>query len=347
MDDGVGGRVAGDRVDPRALRHIHVPHIDRSPAEGAGGGGGPPPPSVSMPDDTQDLGPVVTVGDFRALDPQTLLRLLSQAHVDYFVSDIRFAAGAKAGEFVQLRYQLGERGEPWELHSGSFPLDVDSWTDMREQLEEHIKETRGGLPLEQLGSIAVRMVYFHDARAHVSPEGPEAAHGALAHPLDFACWLKMTVQEFADFVVDGTLPRVVRVGLDASYHWLGPDTPRPFGYTKHWRFFAEVLMALSRTVRRPLDRRDPLVELLLSQTHDDVADMVLGLGLKDRRSYESAARVYRPRVEVSFAADELCARFEDPQGLMRLYAMDLPGGDYQRRIEGNRVELRRTYLVAP
>ncbi len=332
--DEQGNVVAVDRIDPGALSHIHVPPIDRSPTAEM-----PPPipPSVKMPQSTQELGPMVTVGDFRAVGPETLLRLLSQAHVDYFASDFR----GVAGDFVKLRYHLGSHGEPWELHSDSFALDVDSWTPMKEQLTAHIRDRLGDLSPQELANIAVRMVYFHDARVHAPENAPTSA---IRHPLDFGCWLRLTVGEFADFVVRGVLPDEVRIGFDATYHALAEQTSEAFRYVKHWRFFAEVLHALSRSLGRPLDKQDPLLAILLAHTQDDLADMVLGLGMHDRRDYESTARIYRPRVETVFSAKRLTVTLSDPQGIMRLYAMDQRTADYHRTIEGNRVTLERRYL---
>lgn len=324
-----------DRVNPRALRHIHVPHIDR---EGQGARGEATPPALKLPHSTHDLSPFQTVGSFRALSPETTLRLLSQAHADYFAADFQ----QTSGEFIQLRYHLGGSHDPFELRSDPFPLDVDSWSPMREQLVAHIRSKLSGLPLEAMSQIPVRMVYFHDARV-AAPSPPPA--GALAHPLDFACWLQLTVGEFAQFEVEKILPTKVHVGFDAGYLHLGTDTSAAFRYVKHWRFFGELLLALSKTVERPLSPHDPPIEILVAHTRLDVADLVLGLGVRDRRTYESAARVYRPRVEAHFSAEQTLVSFNDPQGIMRLFAMDLPTGTFRRQIHSNRVVLSHDHTA--
>ncbi|MFH2009198.1 MAG: hypothetical protein ABI333_21595 [bacterium] len=293
--------------------------------------------SVNLQRITQQLGKAAQpAGPLAILDPETALKSVALAHLDFFADDF-----ASSGEdFIKIRYHVGRRGEAWEFYSQTYPIKQDSWSIVQDLLTEHVRTEFAELGKSVVESVRVGLVLFH--QPGIFTHEP-TMRDVLSAPLDFATSLQLTVGELMDFVGYGQVPKEFRISFDASYLWLGPETTEPFKYSRHWHFFEELLIAFSELIQRPLSGEDLPIRIIHEHASDDLAKIVTSVGMTDRRTYEGQERVYRPRIEVTFAADRTEVSMIDRTGVIRGFASFFEPGDFQRTTEKDRIILTRLY----
>lgn len=343
-DPATGDYHAVDRVSRRRLRRIQIPGAEYGADRARTPSGSLPAPRPPRADETVDLSrltvqlkrPPVPVGPLRILVPEAAIRILTQAHEGFFTKDME-AAGES---FIKLRYHVGTRGQTWEFYSSSYPVVVDSWTEIREQLAEHIRDCFGELEPHVVEQVKVRVVFFHEPKVYSQKsEDPEVCRA----PLDFATSFHVTVGEFQRYLDTGEVPSEFRLRFDASYLWLGPGTLDPFAYTRQWRFFAGLLYSFSDLIERPLLRSDLPIRILEEHTSEDLPNLVTSIGMTDRKTYESQERVYRPSFDILFAQDRTEITMQDRTGIIRGFSSFFDAGDFKRSTDKNLVTLVKRY----
>lgn len=235
---------------------------------------------------------------------------------------------------------MGVRGQAWEFYSRSYPVAVDSWAEIREQLAEHLREAFGDLEPEVVDQVKVRVVFFHEPAVYAQKSNdPEVCRA----PLDFATAFHLTVGEFDRYLQTGEVPPEFRLRFDASYLWLGPGTLDPFAYSRHWRFFAGLLYSMSELIDRPMLRSDLPIRILEEHTSDDLPNLVTSIGMTNKKTYEAQERVYRPSFEIRFAQDCTEIAMQDHTGIIRGFSSFFKAGDYKRSTTKNVVTLVKPY----
>lgn len=335
---------AVDRVSQRRLSKIQIPGAEYGADRPRSPSGTLPPPPQARTDDTVDLTKISqeqgrapqSAGPLRILDPEAAIRILTQAHEGFFAKDLQ-AAGQS---YIKLRYHVGTRGQAWEFYSSSYPVNVDSWAEIREQLAEHFREAFGELEPEVVERVKVRVVFFHEPAVYAQKSNdPEVCRA----PLDFATAFHLTVGEFERYLKTGEVPKEFRLRFDASYLWLGVGTLDPFAYTRHWRFFAGLLYSLSELIERPIVRSELPIRILEEHTSDDLSNLVTSIGMTDKKTYEAQERVYRPSFEILFAQDRTEIVMQDHTGIIRGFSTFFKAGDFQRTAEKDVVTLVKKY----
>ncbi len=343
-DPSSGEYQAVDRVSQRRLREIQIPGAEYGVDRVRSASGKLPPPREPRSDETVDLSKISAdlkcapkaAGPLKILDPQAAIRILTQAHEGFFAKDLE----ASGQSFIKLRYHVGTRGQAWEFYSSSYPVAVDSWAEIREQLAEHIQESFGELEPEVVEQVKVRVIFFHEPTVYAQKStDPEVCRA----PLDFATAFYLTVGEFDRYLKTGQVPLEFRLRFDASYLWLGPGTLDPFVYTRQWRFFAGLLYSFSDLIDRPILRSELPIRILEEHTAEDLPNLVTSIGMTDKKTYQAQERVYRPSFEIVFAQDRTEVMMRDHTGIIRGFSSFFDAGDYKRATEKNLVTLVKSY----
>jgi len=345
-DPGTGEYQAVDRVNQRHLKNIQIPGAEYGVDRPRSPSGTLPPPQAARGDETVDLAKISAeqgrapqaAGPLRILDPEAAIRILTQAHEGFFAKDL----DASGQSFIKLRYHIGTRGQAWEFYSSSYPVAVDSWAEIREQLAEHIRESFGELEPEVVDQVKVRVVFFHEPAAYAQKSSDPNVCRA---PLDFATSFSLSVGEFGRYLETGAVPSEFRLRFDASYLWLGVGTLDPFVYTRHWRFFAGLLYSFAELIERPMMRSDLPIRILEEHTSEDLPNLVTSIGMTDKKTYEAQERVYRPSFEIEFAEDTTRIMMQDHTGILRGFSSFFKAGDFKRTTDKNVVTLVKSYTA--
>ncbi|MFH2005729.1 MAG: hypothetical protein ABI333_03990 [bacterium] len=329
------GQRREDQVSSQRLRKINAPGAPSSLTE-------PRPRARSESFDfikaTSHMAiPVADPDDpLQLMDPESSLRLLSQSHMDYFGEDF----WAAKGEFIKLRFHVGLRGDVYEFYSDAYPLSTDTWSVLQPIISEHIRSELAELGKALIKQVPVRMVFFHDPQIHAPPD---REGNVLRQPLDFATSVTFAAGEFIDYVNYGRRPERFRIGFDASYLYLGTETGAAFSYSNHWLFFTEVLRSFAELFGRPFAVDELPLRVLREHADGDVASLVTGIGMSEKRTYQSRDRVYRPQVDVVFEPDQLEVRLTDKTGILRGFTNHYAAGTYHKTTDGNVTLLTKRY----
>ncbi len=345
-DPSTGEYSAVDRVSRRRLNRIKIPGAEYGVNRPRTPSGSLVPPPRARDDATVDLTKISAklkqspkaAGALKILDPESAIRILTQAHEGFFSKDF----DASGPTFIKLRYHVGTRGQAWEFYSASYPVAVDSWAEIRQQLDDHIREEFGELEPKIVEQVKVRVVFFHEPTVYAQKStDPEVCR----NPLDFATAFYLTVGEFARWLETGQVPTEFRLRFDASYLWLGVGTLDPFVYNRHWSFFAGLLYSFAELIERPLHRSELPIRILEEHTSEDLPNLVTSIGMTDKKTYEAKERVYRPSFEIVFAEDRTEITMLDRTGIIRGFSSFFNAGDFKRTTDKDRVTLVKRHDV--